>query len=213
MFIFCLNISLVFSQKESANWYFGEFAGLNFNSGNPVPLLDGKLDTREGCATISDPNGNLLFYTDGVTVWDRVHKVMPNGQMLLGHGSSTESALIIPKPGSKSRFYIFTIDQPSYYLKDIAVINGVNYSEVDLALNGGYGDIVDGVKNKHLVTYNPNDATENKYKSSEKITAVTHSDGSSIWVITNFMDRFYSFLVDVNGVKTNPVVSTVQQLV
>ncbi|MFD0834183.1 T9SS type B sorting domain-containing protein [Mariniflexile aquimaris] len=204
---------MVFSQKESANWYFGEFAGLNFNSGNPVPLLDGKLDTREGCATISDPNGNLLFYTDGVTVWDRVHKVMPNGQMLLGHGSSTESALIIPKPGSKSRFYIFTIDQPSYYLKDIAVINGVNYSEVDLTLNGGYGDIVDGVKNKHLVTYNPNDATENKYKSSEKITAVTHSDGSSIWVITNFMDRFYSFLVDVNGVNSNPVVSTVQQSV
>ena len=213
MFIFCLNISLVFSQKESANWYFGEFAGLNFNSGNPVPLLDGKLDTREGCATISDPNGNLLFYTDGVTVWDRTHQVMPNGQMLLGHGSSTESALIIPKPGSKSRFYIFTIDQPSYYLKDIPVINGVNYSEVDLALNGGYGDIIDGVKNIHLITYNPNDVTENKYKSSEKITAVTHSDESSIWVITNFINRFYSFLVDVNGVNTSPVISTVQQSV
>ena len=213
MFIFCLNISLVFSQKESANWYFGEFAGLSFNSGNPVPLLDGQLTTREGCATISDPNGNLLFYTDGVTVWDRTHQVMPNGQMLLGHGSSTESALIIPKPGSKSRFYIFTIDQPSYYLKDIPVINGVNYSEVDLALNGGYGDIIDGVKNIHLITYNPNDVTENKYKSSEKITAVTHSDGSSIWVITNFINRFYSFLVDVNGVNTSPVISTVQQSV
>jgi gliding motility-associated-like protein len=213
LFVFCLNISLVFCQKESANWYFGEFAGLSFNSGNPVPILDGNLDTREGCATISDSNGNLLFYTDGVTVWDRTHQVMPNGRMLLGHGSSTESALIIPKPGSKSRFYIFTIDQPSFYLKDIPVINGVNYSEVDLALNGGYGDIVVGVKNKHLLSYNPNVATEEKYKSSEKITAVTHSNGSSIWVITNFTNRFYSFLVDVNGVKTSPIISTVQQSV
>jgi gliding motility-associated-like protein len=208
-----MNTFLVISQKESANWYFGEFAGLNFNSGNPVPLLDGQLITSEGCATISDPNGNLLFYTDGVSVWDRRHQLMPNGQGLLGHSSSTESALIIPKPGSKSRFYIFTIDQPSYYLKDIAQINGVNYSEIDLALNGGFGDVVTGVKNVHLVTYNSNDITENKYKSTEKITAVTHSDGSSIWVITYFMDRFFSFLVDFNGVNINPIISTVQQLI
>lgn len=211
--LFCLNVTLVVSQKESANWYFGEFAGLSFNTNNPLPLLDGKLITSEGCATISDPNGNLLFYTDGVTVWDRRHEVMPNGQGLLGHSSSTESALIIPKPGSKSRFYIFTIDQPSYYLKDNPIINGVNYSEVDLALNNGFGAIVDGVKNIHLVTYDSNDFLENKYKSTEKITAVTHSDGSSIWVITYFMDRFYSFKVDANGVNVSPIISTVQQLV
>ncbi|SFZ89275.1 gliding motility-associated C-terminal domain-containing protein [Flaviramulus basaltis] len=208
-----LSFSFVFSQKEAANWYFGDFAGLNFNSGNPLPLLDGKLVTSEGCASISDPNGNLLFYTDGVTVWDRRHEIMPNGSGLLGHSSSTESALIIPKPGSKTRFYIFTIDQPSYFLKDIPVINGVNYSEVDLALNNGFGDVVDNVKNFHLITYNPNDSTENKYKSSEKITAVTHSNGSSIWVITNFRNRFFSFLVDFNGVNSNPIISTVQQMV
>lgn len=209
--LICLNVSFVYSQKESANWYFGEFAGLNFNSGNPVPLLDGQLFTSEGCATISDPNGNLLFYTDGVSVWDRRHVMMPNGYGLLGHSSSTESALIIPKPGSKSRFFIFTIDQPSYFLKNVPTINGVNYSEVDLALNNGFGDIVNSVKNIHLITYNPNDALEKKFKSSEKVTAVTHSDGSSIWVITSFMDRFYSFLVDFNGVNSNPVISTVQQ--
>jgi len=203
----------VFAQKESANWYFGENAGVSFKTNSPVPLLDGKLVTSEGCATISDPNGNLLFYTDGVTVWDRRHNVMPNGEGLLGHSSSTESALIIPKPGSKSRFYIFTIDQPSYFLKERPEINGVNYSEVDLALNNGFGDIVDSVKNIHLITYNTNDFLENKYKSTEKITAVTHSDGSSIWVTTYFMDRFYSFLVDFAGVNSNPIISTVQQLV
>jgi len=212
LFLF-INATILYAQKESANWYFGELAGLSFNTNNPVPLLNGKLITSEGCATISDPNGNLLFYTDGVTIWDRRHEVMLNGQGLLGHSSSTESALIIPKPGSKSRFYVFTIDQPSFYLKDNPVINGVNYSEVDLALNNGFGDIVDGAKNIHLVTYNSNDFLENKYKSTEKITAVTHSDGSSIWVITYFMDRFYSFKVDANGVNMNPIISTVQQLV
>ena len=209
--LFIVNANLVFSQKESANWYFGDFAGLNFNSGVPVPLLDGKLITKEGCAAISDIRGNLLFYTDGITVWDRQHQAMPNGQGLMGHASSTESALIVPKPGSKSRFYIFTIDQPSYYLKENVPINGVNYSEVDLALNNGFGDVVPGIKNKHLVTYDTNDAFESEYKSTEKITAVTHSDGSSVWVITYFMGKFYSFLVDFNGVNANPVISTVPE--
>ena len=202
----------VFPQKESANWYFGEFAGLNFNTDNPIPLLSGKLSSSEGCASISDSNGNLLFYTDGVTIWDRRHEVMPNGFGLLGHSSSSESALIVPKPGSKSRYFIFTVDQPSYYLKNSRVINGINYSEVDLTLNNGYGDIIEGKKNIHLVTYDENDSVEKEYKSTEKITAVSHSDGSSIWVNTYFMDKFYSFKVS-NTVDETPVISRVSKLV
>jgi gliding motility-associated-like protein len=209
IFFFIVNSSLLFSQKEAANWYFGEFAGLNFNSGTPVPLLNGNLFTNEGCTTISDSNGNLLFYSDGLTVWDRRHEVMPNGQGLLGHSSSTQSAIIIPKPGSKSRYYIFTVDQPSYYLKQLPVINGINYSEVDLELNNGFGDIIISAKNNHLVTYNTDVSYEKEYKSSEKITAVTSSDGSSIWVITQFMNKFYSFKVGANGVNETPVISIV----
>ncbi|MRI02343.1 T9SS type B sorting domain-containing protein [Kriegella sp. EG-1] len=213
LLVVLLQCTFVVAQKESANWYFGENAGISFNTGAPVPLVDGKLNTSEGCATISDTSGNLLFYTDGVTVWDRKHNVMPNGEGLLGHSSSTESALIIPKPGSKSRYYIFTIDMPSYFLKEEKPINGVNFSEVDLSLNGGFGDVVENVKNIHLITYDTSDAEENEFKSSEKIAAVTHSNGSSIWVTTNFMNRFYSFLVDNTGVNTSATVSQVQQLV
>ncbi len=213
LFLFFINYFFLFAQKESTNWYFGNGAGLNFNSETPTPLLDGELITNEGCATISDPNGNLLFYTDGVTVWDRIHNIMPNGQSLKGHSSSTESSLIIPKPGSQSRFYIFTIDQPSYYLKDNNTIEGLNYTEIDLSLNSGYGDVVEGMKNIHLITYDENDSFENKYKSTEKITAVTHSDGSSIWVTTYFMNKFYSFMVDDAGVDPSPKISAVSQLV
>lgn len=49
------------AQREAANWYFGVNAGLDFNSGLPVALQNGKLQTIEGSATISDRNGNLLF--------------------------------------------------------------------------------------------------------------------------------------------------------
>ena len=208
-----LFISTSYSQRESAIWYFGDFAGLDFNSGNPVALTNSALITKEGCATISDDQGNLQFYTDGTTVWDRQHHVMPNGQNLLGHSSSTESAIIIPKPGDSDAFYIFTIDKPSYYLTEGEPIDGVNYSEVSMALNNGFGDIVSGQKNIHLITYDVNDPVQNEYKTSEKITAVTHSDGSSIWVITQFMNKFFAFRVGFNGVNTNPIVSVVPQTV
>ena len=61
------------SGKEGNIWYFGEYAGLDFNSGSPVALTNGQLNTNEGCATISDNNGNLLFYTDGMTVYNKSH--------------------------------------------------------------------------------------------------------------------------------------------
>ena len=214
LFVLSLLVSTkTFSQRESANWYFGNLAGLTFNSGNPVPLNDGQLVTKEGCATISDTNGNLLFYTDGTTVWDRQHNIMPNGINLLGHSSSTMSALIIPKPGNSQSYFIFTIDKPSYFLTEDQPIDGVNYSEVNMSLNNGFGDVVVTNKNKHLITYDASDPVQNEYKSSEKITAVTHSDGSTIWVITQFINKFYAFRVDFDGVNETPIISTVQQTV
>lgn len=71
--------SIVFAQKQSAHWFFGYNAGLDFNSGAPVEEPGGQLQTFEGSASISDNDGNLLFYTDGITVFDRNHNVMLNG--------------------------------------------------------------------------------------------------------------------------------------
>jgi hypothetical protein len=83
------------------NWYFGNTAGITFASGAPVALTNGALVTTEGCASMSDDLGNLLFYTDGVTVWNRNHLPMTNGTLLNGHASSTQSGIIVQKPNSK----------------------------------------------------------------------------------------------------------------
>ena len=46
LFFLCIS-SLVFSQKEASNWYFGEGAGIHFNAdGTVIPLTDGKLINR-----------------------------------------------------------------------------------------------------------------------------------------------------------------------
>lgn len=207
LFVFLFTFSGVQAQREAANWYFGLKAGLDFNSGIPESQV-GQLQTIEGSATISDRNGNLLFYTDGVTVYDRQHNPMPNGFGLKGNVSSSQSAIIVPKPGNSGQYYIFTVDLPDYSLRADDPIEGVNYSLVDMSLNSGYGDIVTSEKNIHLITYNQQDPIENKYKSSEKISAVLHEDGSSYWVVTQFVNRIYSFKVTAAGVDTSPAVST-----
>ena len=217
-FLFCIALLFAtpsFAQKEAAIWYFGVNAGLDFNSGSPVALTNGKLSTAEGCASISDKNGNLLFYTDGSLVYDKSHKVMPNGSGLLGHNSSTQSAIIVPKPNNPNVYYIFTVDEPNPSNTDDDPLNdkdppnnGLNYSLVDLRLNNGLGDISTEEKNVHLITYNTDSKEEVKFKCSEKITAVQHDDGVSFWVITHFKNNFYSFKIGTNGVDKKPVKTT-----
>ncbi len=187
-FICCIG---VFAQKEAAIWYFGRNAGVDFNSGTPVALTNGALNTLEGCATISDTNGNLLLYTDGITVWNRNHQPMPNGTDLLGDPSSTQSGLIVPKPGEPNIYYIFSLD-------DEAEVNGLRYTVVDMNLDGGLGDVT---AEKNLLLRTP---------MTEKITAVENADGSGIWVITKAYDtnEFLSYLVDASGLNTMPVVSS-----
>lgn len=107
-----------FAQKEASNWYFGYNAGIHFNDDGSVnALAGGQMTTSEGCSSMSDADGNLLFYTDGRTVWDRNHLIMPNGNYfggtgLLGDPSSTQSAIIVPKKNDPNIYYIFTVDEP-----------------------------------------------------------------------------------------------------
>ena len=77
-----------------------------------------------------------------------------------------------------------------------------------MALNGGLGDIDASEKNVALVTYDPSEQDETLYKCSEKITAVQGADCESFWVITHFVDTFYSFKIDRNGFSdTTPIIS------
>lgn len=224
----------VFAQKEANNWYFGVFAGIHFeDDGNVTTLPGSAIQTNEGCSTISDSGGNLLFYTDGRNVWDRNNVLMPNGNYnegtgLFGDPSSTQSAIIVPKKGDPDIYYIFTVDEPhnenaaiypnqfsgtydnggSVPEEDDGFNNGFNYSIVDLSVvgdNGSIGDVV--TRNTHLVTYDPADIEQLKYKCSEKVTAVKNSTGTGYWVITQFIQRFYAFEVTATGINETPVIT------
>lgn len=239
LYLFILSSSLAFSQQEASVWYFGQNAGLKFETnGTVTPLSNGQINTEEGSSSIADANGNLLFYTDGRTVWDNNHIVMPNGSFvngteLFGDSSSTQSGIIIPKPGDPNIYYIFTVDEPHH--ENAAVYpnafsgtyvtlgsgqtptdddgrnNGLNYSVVDLSVTGSNGSIGNVIsRNNPLVTYDTNPAGEEiKYKCSEKISAVKNEVDGSYWVITHFTNKFYAFKVTATGVVAMPVVSSI----
>lgn len=71
------------AQKQNNIWLFGDRAGLDFNFSPPKPIT-GSMIALEGCASIANENGELLFYTNGISVWDRNHQLMPNGGIKIG---------------------------------------------------------------------------------------------------------------------------------
>ena len=155
IFIF-VNTSLsLFSQGEASHWYFGSGAGLifdvNTNSVSPTSDASRTIDTNEGCSSISDFNGNLLFYTDGRNIWDKNHQLMPNADYFAGNGlfgdpSSTSSGLIVPRPGNPNNYYVFTVDEPhqnnawAYPNQGPVDVDGNELSEYE-ELNGTGGAI------------------------------------------------------------------------
>ncbi|MGC4036053.1 MAG: gliding motility-associated C-terminal domain-containing protein [Chitinophagaceae bacterium] len=186
--LFCVNHT--WAQPQTNNWFFGDYNGLSFSNGSPVVIQGGMNLAMEGASAISDKNGNLLFYTDGVTVWDRNHNIMSNGQSLAGgYGSSTQSCLIVPKTADGKQYYIFTTDQEGG-------LNGFEYSVVDLSLNNGLGVVI--IKNQLLMT-----------PCSEKVTAVRHCDKKDYWVITHQYgtDAYYAYLATETGINPTPVIS------
>lgn len=129
-----------YGQGENNMWCFALGKGLDFNGGPPV-FFTNNMNTLEGCASVCDASGNLLFYASPNRVWDRNNNVMPNGNGLLGNTSTTQGAAIIQSFSNPNQYYLFTLMAFSDSSKTL------HYSVVDMSLNGGYGDVIPGQKN------------------------------------------------------------------
>ncbi len=155
------------SSLINQNWVFGQGAGLNLGT---TTAFASAIATGEGCASISDANGNLLFYTDGGQVYDSFGTVkVPSGTPGLdGDNSSTQSAIIVPDPGSNSFYYVFTTD---------------GFTGHDKPFNGIHLDVSTWISSP--VSVLPSGLpSNNQFSSTEKLTAVQHANCVDYWVIT-----------------------------
>lgn len=209
MIVLAIWCSPVDAQLQNNQWRFGFNSAIDFTTdppgfptGTALPTVQPPLITGEqieGTASIADRNsGELLFYTDGVTIWNALDEPMPNGSDLGGSDvlSSFMAAIIFPLPGSCTQYYVFCIDD---YEEGCS---GVTYSVVDMSLDNGLGDVVPGQKGIPLYD-----------NETELLLAYPNSAGDGYWVLTNGPDlsnpSVAAFEVTSAGVNTNPVISPV----
>lgn len=197
--LFCVLISVpkAYGQRETEHWFFGNRAGLKFSGSlNPSVITTGKMRALEGCASISDSLGNLLFYTAGDTVFNRFHFKMNNGWPLTGHQSASQAAVIVEQPYTNLH-YLFTVDA-------MGGLNSLRYSVVNANANSLTGTVL--AKNLAVPGAGP------QFPVAEKITAVNHRYSRDVWVIARGAgsqnDNFYAYRVTAAGIQP-PVVSAV----
>ena len=191
-----------FAQKEADHWVFGVRVGLNFNNNYPNVFksrVGSQMEMSRATAVISDKStGELLFYTDGFTVWNSSHSVMTGGTGLRGVESAIgraviQSIIIVPVPGTPSQFYLFYLHNNDSISPDFMELY---FSRIDMEYNDGLGRVVETSKNVLVAN-----------ELALKITAIPHSNGTDFWLITHGMNNnnFYVHAITQEGVSS-PVV-------
>jgi gliding motility-associated-like protein len=199
LFLFlCIGTSYA---QQFNNWVFLNNNGLTFNTNPPSFFGGGQITNNPGwysCASISNANGQLLFYSDGVRVWNKNNQLMPNGTGLLGDEGAINTALIIPFINDSNKYYLFTANGLALYLPNSQSTLPYSYSIIDMQLNGGLGDVV--FKNTLI-----------QYFSTEKMVAIPNANSNDIWwVCRDWTNHFYSYKITCAGFQnSNPVVSTI----
>ena len=197
LFLFCTYISE--AQIVPKIWYFGRNAGIDFNSNPPKPITSGNHSIQEGGVTITDENGDVLFYVDENTVYNRINLPMKNGAGFIGNtGSSAQSPIAIQVPGNKNQVYIFYVAD---HLDD-NLIGQLRYSIIDLCGDDGKGEILANKKNIRV---------PGKY--TERLTVAYNKEKNFYWVlVSDFSSQVVkAFKLDESGLATSPVSSSLNE--
>ncbi|WPR73781.1 gliding motility-associated C-terminal domain-containing protein [Algoriphagus sp. NG3] len=187
-------------QDQTNNiWYFGDGAGLDFNPDpdDPEAPTPRPIESRHpqnipaGTTTISSQDGEVLFYTDGQSVWDLNGNLMENGDDIGGENQSSQGVLAVPVPGEETLFYLFT-SQVSASGDNVS-----KYSLVDIKSENPTG--VGNVVTKDNFLFSP---------STEHTAAL--DAGDTTWVMYHELgnNTFRAYPVSAQGIG-QPVFSSV----
>ncbi|HNR19177.1 MAG TPA: T9SS type A sorting domain-containing protein [Bacteroidia bacterium] len=169
----------------------------DFNTGNPSISYDSlEMEFNYTHANVSDSAGNLLFYTNGYYIADATNDTMQNGGGISPGAYANQfsdgflipqGALILPKPGSSTIYYMFHNSADAY---PIIPNNSTSFkfyvTTIDMSLNGGLGAVT--TKNVVLLTDSMNVG---------KIAGCKHANGRDWWVMIHRVNsnKFFKFLV------------------
>lgn len=202
--------------KANGVWAIADSTGYNFNSTFPSPFstklyvtVAGASLSGAGYASVADPvTGELLFYSNGGTCWNKNHEVMPNGTELLGNSLfagfwgrpfiTTQGVCIVPVIDEPGKYYLFSLAAPNDVVYPFPQ-GTLFYSIVDMSLDNGLGDIVPATKNTVL------DADS----LGMGMIAIRGERCGEIWLLLNVCDRlrFKAYHITEEGIDPDPVIS------
>ncbi len=185
------------------NWVFGSGAGITFTTvdGNPKTLeIDDVYNSLEGFSSVSDDNGELLYYIfpnpgsngghgNGAKIKDHLTNVIPNGNYIKTNTNVASSALFINDFTNPDLYYVIIPTEPKW--AGIGYNDGMQYVIIDKS-KGSTGEVVQRTKQLY-----PN--------STEKIVGVMNEVDNICWVITHEWntDAFKLIKIDENGLDPN----------
>ncbi len=187
----CICLSLL-GQKEYNNWYFGKHGAINFNTQPPEVKDDtNMMSATFASASISDKTtGELLFYTTGLYVSNKKHKLMENGY--LNTNFFTTDVMVVPFPENSNKYYVF-----GNVLKGKR--GAILYSEIDMTLQDGLGEVT---KRNGLLNS----------QDGGVLFAVKHAFEKAYWVVAHkgigVNSIFHSHKINKDRVDTSAVTST-----
>lgn len=167
----------------------GEGTLINFNGGEvSFNFIDNEMNMRLMNASICDPEGNLLFYTNGCFIADASHQKMLNGDSLnypgliydnnCGNGAGYTAgggATILPHPDSSEIYYLFHVKKTFHQLNPNEFEffgHPLYYTKVDMSKNNGLGAVIE--KNQIAIA----DTLHQGH-----LAAVKHANGKDWWVL------------------------------
>jgi hypothetical protein len=155
--------------------------------------------------SICDTNGNLLFYTNGLTIGNRIYDTLQNAVDFNPGWATTfyepkglatsQGALFIPFPGKDNLYYLFHLTGESFFANSQSEVQPLHlsYSIIDINLDSGMGGIVEGFKNVHIIE---------DTLTWGRITACKHANGVSWWIIMHryYSDKYYKLLITSDSI-------------
>lgn len=193
----CIFITITSSaQRQPLIWLFGDHNGVDFRSGSPVAITNPNISYHgaevKGVATVTDATGNLLFYAENETVYNRNHDTMVNGAKMKSSWASAQTFLTVRAIHDTTLYYLFG----SAFHQNEDIPYNISYSVIDIKAANGLGAVVN--KNIPLIG-----------NSTTQLCAIRHCNQRDIWVISHQWnsDLYYAYLITAAGVSANPVIS------
>lgn len=183
-------------------WLFGHHAGLDFNSGTVLPITSAMETHGAKSAIQCDAAGDVLFYSNGLRIWDKMGNEMPGGENPLW--PSVEwwklNSIIVPDLSNTNRYFVFNTfpsdGNPPYGPPGTSTLT---YTIVDMTLNGGLGGVVAGQANIIL-----------DINASDQMIVVP-DDQCGYWLISSrgniHVFGFKTYHITTAGINTVPVSS------